>query len=201
MRLLADAGIYVALDVGTRNTSLNNANQDTMRLSYNDDYTQRIFSTVEQFSKYDNTLVFFSGNEVVYFKNQTWTAPYIKSVVRDIKQYQRSRGLRQVPVGYAAADHIENVFELGSFLNCGDNATARSDFFAINDYSWCNPSNFETSGWNKKVEKWQGYGIPLLYVTQVQVETELTRTLAYLNMDVSNRIDHLISWPVSIVAT
>jgi hypothetical protein len=164
MRLLADAGIYVALDVNTRNTSLNNENSAKMRTSYNDDYLQRVFSTVDLFSKYDNLLVFFAGNEVVYYANQTWTATYIKSVVRDIKQYQRSRGLRQIPVGYAAADFPENTFELGNFLNCGDNAIARSDFFAVNDYSWCDPSSFERSGWNKKVEKWQNYGIPLLYV-------------------------------------
>jgi hypothetical protein len=162
MKLLADAGIYVAVDVGTTWISLNREHEYAINASYNDDYLQRVFATTELFSKYDNTLLFFSGNEVVYHREDTWTAPYIKAVVRDIKQYLQKRGLRQIPVGYAAVDLTENGLDLGMYLNCGNNPMSRPDFHAINDYSWCSPSSFEKSGWEKKVAQWQNYGIPLL---------------------------------------
>lgn len=45
-------------------------------------------------------------------------------------------------------------------MNCGSDEE-RSDFFAFNDYSWCSPSSFETSGWDKKVETFSNYGIPI----------------------------------------
>ena len=45
-------------------------------------------------------------------------------------------------------------------MNCGTD-DERSDFFAFNDYSWCSPSDFETSGWDQKVKNFTGYGLPL----------------------------------------
>jgi 1,3-beta-glucanosyltransferase GAS5 len=163
MKVLADAGIYLALDVNTPGYSLNRENSYVIRMSYNDVYLQSVFSTVEEFSKYDNTLLFLSANEVVNFANATFGAPYIKAVTRDIKQYEKTRGLRAVPVGYSAADVPENRFQMAQYLNCG-NDDVRSDFFAFNDYSWCAPSNFVQSGWDQKVKQYTGYGIPLLLV-------------------------------------
>jgi 1,3-beta-glucanosyltransferase GAS5 len=162
MKLLADAGVYVAVDVGTSDFSLNNEYEAAVHASYNDDFLQRIFATTELFAKYDNTLLFFSGNEVIAYPNQTWASPYIKSVVRDIKRYLSERGFRQIPVGYAATDLVDNRVQLGEYLNCGGNAASRADFYALNDYSWCYPSSFEKSGWKDKVEMWKSYGIPLL---------------------------------------
>lgn len=45
-------------------------------------------------------------------------------------------------------------------MNCGPD-DERSDFFAFNDYSWCDPSSFTESGWDQKVEKFSHYGLPL----------------------------------------
>lgn len=45
-------------------------------------------------------------------------------------------------------------------MNCGDD-DERSDFFAFNDYSWCDPSSFTQSGWDQKVKNFTGYGLPL----------------------------------------
>lgn len=45
-------------------------------------------------------------------------------------------------------------------MNCGTE-DERSDFFAFNDYSWCDPSSFKTSGWDQKVTNFTGYGLPL----------------------------------------
>ena len=136
MGLLADAGIYLALDVNTPKYSINRANPQK---SYNKVYLQSLFATVEMFSKYDNTLLFFSGNEVINDDKTTDCAPYVKAVTRDLKSYMNARGLRKVPVGYSAADVESNRYEMADYMNCGDDSV-RSDFFGFNDYSWCDPS-------------------------------------------------------------
>lgn len=101
MKALAEAGIYLVLDVNTPKYSINRADPDP---SYNDVYLQYIFATVEMFAKYDNTLAFFSGNEVINDGPTSASAPFIKAATRDLRTYLRSRKLRHVPVGYSATD-------------------------------------------------------------------------------------------------
>ncbi|KAH8694863.1 1,3-beta-glucanosyltransferase Gel1 [Talaromyces proteolyticus] len=157
MNALADANIYVVLDVNTPKYSLNRADPET---SYNDVYLQNVFATVEMFAKYPNTLAFFSGNEVINDGPSSKAAPYVKAVTRDIRQFLRLRNLRSVPVGYSAADVDTNRLQMAEYMNCGTD-DERSDFFAFNDYSWCDPSSFTISGWDQKVKNFTGYGLPL----------------------------------------
>ncbi|OGM47314.1 glycolipid-anchored surface protein 5 precursor [Aspergillus bombycis] len=157
MNALADAGIYLVLDVNTPKYSLNRASP---KISYNENYLQYIFATVDAFAGYKNTLAFFSGNEVINDGPSSKAAPYVKAVTRDLRQYIRSRNYREIPVGYSAADIDTNRLQMAQFMNCGTD-DERSDFFAFNDYSWCDPSSFTTSGWDKKVENFTSYGLPL----------------------------------------
>lgn len=157
MSALADAGIYLVLDVNTPRYSINRADP---KASYNDVYLQYIFATVEMFAKYDNTLAFFSGNEVINDGPSSSAAPYVKAVTRDIRSFLAGNNLRKVPVGYSAADIDTNRLEMAEYMNCGTE-DERSDFFAFNDYSWCDPSSFQISGWDQKVKNFTGYGIPL----------------------------------------
>ena len=157
MNALADAGIYLILDVNTPKYSLNRADPNP---SYNDVYLQSIFATIDKFQGYTNTLAFFSGNEVINDGPSSISAPYVKAVTRDIRQYIRNRGYRNIPVGYSAADVSENRLEMAKYMNCGTD-DERSDFFAFNDYSWCDPSSFTKSGWDQKVKNFTGYGLPL----------------------------------------
>jgi hypothetical protein len=157
MSALADAGIYLVLDVNTPKYSLNRADPGP---SYNDVYLQYIFATVDKFARYDNTLAFFSGNEVINDGPSSKAAPYVKAVTRDIRSYLSEQKLRKVPVGYSAADIDTNRLELAEYMNCGTD-DERSDFFAFNDYSWCDPSSFTQSGWDQKVKNFTGYGLPL----------------------------------------
>ncbi|KAE8353209.1 Glucanosyltransferase-domain-containing protein [Aspergillus coremiiformis] len=157
MNALADAGIYLVLDVNTPKYSLNRASP---KGSYNDVYLQYIFATVDAFANYKNTLAFFSGNEVINDGPSSKAAPYVKAVTRDLRQYIRSRKYREIPVGYSAADIDTNRLQMAQFMNCGTD-DERSDFFAFNDYSWCDPSSFTTSGWDQKVKNFTGYGLPL----------------------------------------
>lgn len=158
MGMLASAGIYLALDVNTPKYSINRGDPST---SYNPTYLQNVFATIDAFAKYDNTLLFFSGNEVINSDNNTNCAPYVKAVTRDMKQYIGSRGHRKIPVGYSAADVESNRYNMAKYMNCGTE-DQRSDFFAFNDYSWCDPSGYQQSGWDQKVQQYGNFSIPLL---------------------------------------
>ncbi|KAH8671324.1 Glucanosyltransferase-domain-containing protein [Xylariales sp. PMI_506] len=158
MSQLAAAGIYLVLDV---NNPLYSINRNDPAPSYNADYLQSVFATIDAFQGYSNTLAFFSGNEVINDQlNSTLAAPYVKATTRDMKQYIGSRGYRNIPVGYSAADVSQNRMETAAYFNCGTD-DQRSDFFAFNDYSWCYPSSFSTSGWDVKVKNFTGYGLPI----------------------------------------
>ncbi|EDU44033.1 13-beta-glucanosyltransferase gel1 precursor [Pyrenophora tritici-repentis] len=160
MKMLDDAGIYLALDANTPKYSLNRETKDTLHRSYNDAYLQSVFATIDAFADYSNLLLFFSGNEVINAKNNSNAAPYIKAVTRDMKQYISNRASRPIPVGYSAADVSENIYQQATYFNCGTD-DERSDFFAFNDYSWCDPSDFKKSGWDQKVKLYSNYSKPI----------------------------------------
>ncbi|OAA42230.1 glycolipid-anchored surface protein 5 [Metarhizium rileyi] len=157
MKALQDAGIYLVLDVNNPKYSINRGDPGP---SYNAKYLQSVFATVEMFAAYPNTLAFFSGNEVINDEKDTdKSAPYVKAVTRDMKNYMNSRGLRKVPVGYSAADVSSNRLQTAQYMNCGSD-DMRSDFFAFNDYSWCN-TDFKKSGWDQKVKNFTDYGLAI----------------------------------------
>ncbi|KAJ9638980.1 1,3-beta-glucanosyltransferase [Coniosporium apollinis] len=170
MKALSDAGIYLALDVNSPNYSINRADPHP---SYNDVYLQSVFATVDAFANYENLLLLYSANEVINDEKTPVCAPYVKAVTRDIRQYIRNRGYRSIPVGYSAADVDANRYEMATYMNCGTD-DERSDFFAFNDYSWCNPSSYTTSGWNKKVEQYSNYSIPLFLSEYGCIKTDRT---------------------------
>jgi len=159
MHALAEAGIYLALDVNSPNYSLNRADPAP---SYNPTYLQSVFATIDAFAGYTNLLLFFSGNEDVNDATNTQSAPYVKAVTRDMKQYIGERGYRSIPVGYAAADVSQNQLAMGQYLDCGD-APSRSDFYAINNYEWCSPSSFTGSGWSTLVQNYANYSLPVFF--------------------------------------
>lgn len=158
MQMLNDAGIYVLLDVNLPKTSLSRGDTEC---SYNLDYMTEIFATVDEFSSYNNTLGFFSANELVNEEEYMYLSPYIKAVTRDIKQYLKAHNYRQIPVGYSAADVSEIRYDLAHYLNCGDDSEERIDMLGMNDYSWCGSSSFALSGYSEKVKDFSDYSIPL----------------------------------------
>lgn len=164
MALLDEAGIYLALDANTPKYSLNRESEDTLHRSYNDVYLQSVFATIDAFANYNNLLMFFSGNEVINAKNNSNAAPYVKAVTRDMKQYISNRHGRQIPVGYSAADVAEIIEQQALYFDCGTD-DERADFFAFNDYSWCDFKDklqtFEGAGWDKKVETYKNYAKPI----------------------------------------
>jgi len=159
MNKMAENGIYLMVDGNTPKYSINRLNPHP---SYNAMYLQSVFATIDAFAKYDNTLAFFSGNEVINDDTRndtTLSAPYVKATTRDMRNYIKARNYRNIPVGYSAADVSSNRIQQAEYFNCGTDEE-RSDFFAFNDYSWCT-SNFIESGWDQKVKNFTDYGLPI----------------------------------------
>lgn len=159
MQKLEEAGIYLILDVNVPKALI--ARDQGANCSYNTMYLNEVLATVKLMSQYNNTLGFFAANEVINDETTTPAATYVKAVVRDIKTFQRNTGLRHIPVGYSAADVEENRLQSALYFNCGDDELARVDMYGFNDYSWCGGSSFTTSGYDKKVEAYSNYSVPL----------------------------------------
>jgi 1,3-beta-glucanosyltransferase GAS1 len=118
---------------------------------------------MDAFAKYDNTMGFFVGNEVVALNNESLAAPYVKAAARDLKAYRSSKGYREIPVGYSAADIAELRPMLQNYLACGTNASESIDMFGLNAYEWCGNSNLQTSGYATLNTYAQDYNIPIFF--------------------------------------
>ncbi|KAI5857255.1 Glucanosyltransferase-domain-containing protein [Tricharina praecox] len=161
MTLLAQAGIYLVLDVNSplQNEHLNNQEPWT---TYTPMYLEHIFSVIEVFSGYANTLAFLAGNEVVFEKVSAKTTPnYLKAIVRDMKGYIERHVSRVIPVGYSNADDLDFRISLAKYLECGSEGYI--DFFGVNSYQWCGHNTFEGSGYDKLVEDYTDYSLPVFF--------------------------------------
>lgn len=193
MEALEKAGIYLILDVNTPKQSLNRQNNDTLAVSYNSGYLQHIFATIDCFKDYPNTLGFFAANEVINNANTTVAAPYIKSVVRDMKAYIKNQANRTIPVGYSAADIADNRWQQMQYLNCGDDDSSRIDFFGMNDYSWCgSSSSFEISGWSQNMQTYKNYTVPL-FLSEYGCNKQTPRTFPEVDTLFSSKMSSLYS--------
>ncbi|KXT13852.1 hypothetical protein AC579_6896 [Pseudocercospora musae] len=159
-------GIYMIIDVNSplSGQSLDRSNPSG---SYTADYLRHIFTVVEAFKNYPNTLGFFAGNEII---NDVPTAkdnpPYIRAIQRDLKNYIKNHASRNIPVGYSAAQVQEVLHDTWAYLQCnnGNNDISRSDFFGLNSYSWCgDASSFTTSGYNVLVQWFGNSTIPVFF--------------------------------------
>lgn len=160
MTLLANAGIYLVLDVNSPRPG-EALNRYEPWSTYNAYYLEHIIRVVHQFSGYNNTLGFFAGNEVVNDEVSARESPqYIKAIIRDMHQYMQLHSPRQVPVGYSATDDLRYRIPLAKYLECGDPGT-HVDFYGVNSYQWCGNQDFDTSGYRVLVDDYSDYSLPL----------------------------------------
>lgn len=91
--------------------------------------------------------------------------PYMRAVTRDLKNYIAKHSTRAIPVGYAATDVREILFDTWAYLQCADpnEDASRVDFFALNAYSWCGNSSFETSTYDQLVDGFQNSSVPVFF--------------------------------------
>jgi hypothetical protein len=131
--------------------------------SWNQTQFNAFAKVMDAFASYDNTLGFFVGNEVIALNNQSLAAPYIKAAARDMKAYRTSKGYREIPVGYSAADIAELRPMLQNYLACGTNSSESIDMFGLNAYEWCGNNNLQTSGYATLNTYAAGYDIPIFF--------------------------------------
>jgi hypothetical protein len=127
MKVLADAGIYVFLDLDTFNSQIE---QDSPH--WNSTQLAAFSKIVDAFHGYDNVAGFLVGNEVLTTGAGSIAAPYVKAAARDIKAYRDSKKYRKIPVGYSAADIATLRPMLQNYLACGNNASEAIDFYSLN---------------------------------------------------------------------
>lgn len=165
MSIFNAAGIYVVLDVNSPlpNQSLNRV---APWESYNPDYMQRVFAMVEAFKNFNNTLGFFSANEVINEDSVPQTPQYIRAVTRDLKDYIAKHSPRTIPVGYSAADVRPLLMDTFNYLGCNlaNDTSSKMDFFGLNSYSWCGSSaTFQTSGYDVLTSDFANTTIPVFF--------------------------------------
>ncbi|KAE8453504.1 hypothetical protein EG329_010365 [Mollisiaceae sp. DMI_Dod_QoI] len=160
-------GIYMLIDV---NSPLAGESIDRSApwTSYDSSYLNRTFAVVEAFKSYPNTLLFFAGNEVVNDLPTGGTVPpYMRAVTRDLKNYIAKHSSRVIPVGYSAADVREILLDTWNYLQCtttgDDSDPSRVDIFALNSYSWCGASSYQTSGYDVLTADFSNTSVPVFF--------------------------------------
>lgn len=157
MKLLQDNAIYVVADLSEPNLSIN---RDTPE--WTDTLYARYTSVIDSMASYTNVLGFFAGNEVSNQPNNTAASAFVKAAVRDSKAYIKSRGYRQIGVGYATNDDADIRENLASYFNCG-NSSDSIDFWGYNIYSWCGNSSFTESGYDVRTKEFESYSVPVFF--------------------------------------
>ncbi|KAG6006378.1 hypothetical protein E4U21_007109 [Claviceps maximensis] len=157
MKLLNDNGIYVVADLGEPNASINRETP-----AWDTSLFDRYQQVVDELVKYSNVVGFFAGNEVSNAATNTNASAYVKAAVRDTKAYIKSKKYRPMGVGYAANDDKPIRDQLSSYFNCGPTDDS-IDFFGYNIYSWCGDSSFEASGYNRLLEFFKTYSVPIFF--------------------------------------
>jgi hypothetical protein len=158
MKAFADAGIYLMIDLDTFDTYIL-----PQKLFWNQTQYDRYTEVMDTFHDYDNVLGFFVGNENIAKQEDSPAAPFLKAAARDMKAYRDRKGYRSIPIGYSAADIKELRPMLQDYLTCGGNASESVDFFGLNSYSWCDPSTYEGSTYDRLQEYARNFPVPIFF--------------------------------------
>lgn len=169
MSIFNSVGIYVVLDVNSPNEG-QHIDRSNPGSTYTKAYLEHVFTMIEAFKNYPNTLAFFSGNEIMdAIDTGEKNPPYIRALTREMKSYIAQHANRTIPVGYSAADVRPILEDTWAYLSCdnsnkGNEDLSRSDFLGLNSYSWCgSEATFETSGYDKLVEMFSNSTIPVFF--------------------------------------
>lgn len=159
MKAFADAGIYALIDMDTFTSYLLTGQM----AQWSQNQSQAYADVMDAFEKYDNLLGLFVGNEVINNPAQSYAAPYIKAAARDMRRYRDEKGYRKFPIGYSAADIAQLRPMLQDYLTCGGNSSETIEFFALNSYEWCDPSTYETSGYQALQDDAKNFPVPIFF--------------------------------------
>lgn len=164
MSIFNSVGIYVVLDV---NSALGGESiaRHHPEDSYHSGYLNRIFGVVDAFKGYPNLLGFFAGNEVVNdAESAKLSPPYMRAVIRDLKDYIAIHADRPIPVGYSAADDHDLRDVMLLYLECAadEDDTSAADFYGLNSYEWCSGrDDWTSSGYGNLLETFKDTRVPI----------------------------------------
>ncbi|KAJ5135227.1 uncharacterized protein N7515_004505 [Penicillium bovifimosum] len=158
MSALADAGIYLFVDLDTFNTQIEQTGPH-----WNETQFHAFTKVLDEFQKFDNTAGVFVGNEVLTTAEGSAAAPYVLAAARDVKAYRDKKKYRKIPVGYSAADIPEQRPMLQNYMACSKNESERLDFYSLNAYEWCGSSSYTQSGYNILQKNATDYPIPIFF--------------------------------------
>ncbi|KAH8677317.1 Glucanosyltransferase-domain-containing protein [Xylariales sp. PMI_506] len=158
MSAFEDAGIYAMIDMDTFNTYILPGD-----LYWNSTQLEAYSKVMDTFQGYDNLLGLFVGNEIITTTNESIAAPFIKAAARDLKAHRDSKGYRNIPIGYSAADIAELRPMLQDYLTCGGNASENIDFFGLNSYEWCGTTTYSTSGYANLESEAVNFPVPIFF--------------------------------------
>jgi hypothetical protein len=154
MRLLQEAGIYVLVILNMRNMNIDMTNgPGYARWDYS--YYDLLTRLVDAFQVYPNTLGFafdLNDNAVAGVEH----IGFDKTLIRDMKQYIKSKNYRTIPVG--ALGFSYNPTSVTEYMNCGDKESS-ADFYGIKNF-------FKFSAplpYYRILESYSNYSIPLFF--------------------------------------
>ncbi|KAJ1952454.1 1 3-beta-glucanosyltransferase gel4 [Linderina pennispora] len=169
MKALADAGIYVMLDLSTPTKTINRDSP-----AYDADLLGYYYQKVDAFGVYDNVMGFLAGNEVANAPNNTDSAAYVKAALRDVRAYIKKKGL-SIPVGYATNDDADIRWQQQTYFDC-NSKDEQAEFYGLNIYSWCGEdSSYTISGYDTVVKNFTNWDVPVM-LTEYGCNTIRPRT-------------------------
>lgn len=137
MTELANAGIYVLIDLMTPGFTLSTTNPVWNDVLYNH-YT----SVVDGMHSYSNLLGFGIRDDVANGIGANASGPYVKAAVRDVKAHIRRKNYRTIPVGYVSSrPALSTKGTVSDYLICG-NQSETIDFWGLNMIPYGNISNY-----------------------------------------------------------
>ncbi|KAL9077774.1 MAG: hypothetical protein Q9161_000146 [Pseudevernia consocians] len=151
MASLASASIFVLIDLTAPGYIIDGSNPQWTEGLYN-----RYTAVIDAMQVFNNTFRFLVGDDIAGPPNKI--SPFIRAAVRDMKNYMASKGYRNIPVGYAASDN-GSTHGIAQYLACGDPSTAVG-FLGINNRGWCEPDNYDTSGYRAMTSAYSLYPVP-----------------------------------------
>jgi hypothetical protein len=167
----SDAGIYVLVGMSAPCLGCH-ITDDPPPKCYTDEMATRSQMIYNAFAVYDNTLGFSVGNENNLQPGQTVTAPCVKALIRDVKNYADicAGYMRRIPIGLDLAD-IEPRAQWLQYYDCSidDNEFTRADWIGFNPYVECDPlTNTEFSqskGLQNLMKEYTatGYSRPIMF--------------------------------------
>lgn len=160
MNAFAAHNIYVIADLSEPKNSINRNSP-----SWDTDLLERYTAVVDSMHAYSNLIGFMAGNEVIDSVENTDSAAFVRATIRDVKNYMKQKGYRQIPVGYASTDESITRLDSANYFVCNDNDTTDTvaDFYALNMFEWCGYSSFRTSGYRERTMEFALMPVPVFF--------------------------------------